>query len=724
MLSEDRTISGTNATHILPVTNEVDGSTRTAQHEDSMVKMVTLPLDQTRLDVLFCTLFLTSLGSLVAGNILTQDIEVFRSSLRMWAACFGCLLVFYTLSRQTGGVLQGFLTTLLLLVVLVKVRQPWTGVLFYAVASVTGGYTAVKLRHRNVPWPNVIAMAILGTAVSFSVFSQFSDFNNLNAARYGFVHKDVYFHSAIAAMVKNYGVTSTGLHGLVQDGYYALSHHVVAIVSSTSGCGVFEVAGVISQIFYIPLLLFSVTYAATSVVGNQELRMEILWIGACLLLVLPQFVFGKWLISEGILRSFTDLPAKCLFLMAIPLLLKPQLRYRDVFWAGAATYSMAWAKLATAVIFAGLWGARWLISKRMRGVTEWAAVLLCTGIVMYFLSPRFGDAATSEAYDASYRMAFLQKSWGGAYIGQIFSRLTGGDTISLSLAVRASAAAVTFLLFHYFLSWTVLVLILRTHGAKSLFTSNLAVMTWASVAGSLVFVFGLNFLDPNVVYPFTSCALFVAMPVFAGYVAIRLKDMGTRRSLALVLVATCAICMVSYRSFYRNSRLYPLHRVRHESALIDELRRLRLETPVNTVLSAPSEVWSLEPVRWGSLFFVGLRPEYGAWTQRPWRTAAPFVYPAISERPWIGVIGPNESTSRYDSYTGWGYGVYDIDRQHGGVLSAPVLLPGMKIVDWELPPEMMADIHDRPATKEEGASGSVMEHDRTTATEIDGGRAN
>jgi len=638
--------------------------------------------EQGSLDALFMTLFLTSLFALVAGNALMMNAEVLQASALMWIPCFGLLLIFYALSRWLGGTLRGMLGTLVVAFALARLRQPWAGPLFYAFVAIAGGYAAVKMRPKGVPWVSIVLMAILATAVCFSAQSQFGDYNNLNAARAGLAHKDLLFHSSIAAMIKNYGVTSTGLNGLVEQQYYTVTHHIVALISLASGRGVFEVFGIVSHVFYIPLLIFSACVCAMRMASKVKTNLVISWVVICVLFVLPKILFSKWLISEGFLISVTDLPSKIVFLLALPLLLKPKMQVADLLFVGLATGIMAYSKLATATIYAGLWGARWLVGRRARGIMELAAFVLVASIVLYFMCPKFSAATTSQSYSEAYRLNFLQKSWGGNSIAQVKVCITEGFKIPFKTVVKALVAVGSFLCFHFFLSWIALGIVVFKKGVKVVFTSDLAIMIWASVAGGLFFVFFITFLDPNVVYPFLACSFFVALPVFAESVAATSLHLSKKSILTILLAATCLVCVLSYKGFYRNSRFSPIHRIRNESALIDGLRAVRKETPINSVMSAPKEVWKLEPVLWGSLYHLGLIHSYSEWCNTPWRSAAPLVFPAISERPWIGVIGPNESDSRYDSYNGWGYGQYDIDRVNGGVKTPPVLFPRMEVVDW------------------------------------------
>lgn len=108
------------------------------------------------------------------------------------------------------------------------------------------------------------------------------------------VHQDTLFHASIAAMIKNYGVVSTGLHGLVETPYHVLSHYFLAGISSLSGVGVLEVYGLGPQLFFIPLLLFGIVYLCIVLDTNKSTKdTYTLWVLSCLALTIIPFLLDK-----------------------------------------------------------------------------------------------------------------------------------------------------------------------------------------------------------------------------------------------------------------------------------------------------------------------------------------------------------------------------------------------------------------------------------------------
>ena len=144
-----------------------------------------------------------------------------------------------------------------------------------------------------------------------------------------------------------------------------------------------------------------------------------------------------------------------------------------------------------------------------------------------------------------------------------------------------------------------------------------------------------------------------------------------------------AICWHIEGALIKNSRWSVVNRQIHESQLVDALLDLRGKTPKNVLLNAPPEVWKLGPIK-----FPGEIWESPKLNGPTWHSAGPFVYPAISERPWTGVIPPSRledpTEMRFQSgrYKFHGYALYDINIENGGVKGGAKLQKGMEFIEW------------------------------------------
>jgi hypothetical protein len=92
------------------------------------------------------------------------------------------------------------------------------------------------------------------------------------------------------------------------------------------------------------------------------------------------------------------------------------------------------------------------------------------------------------------------------------------------------------------------------------------------------------------------------------------------------------------------------------NALIDELKSLRSTSPRTSILEATTELMSQNPLKRCS--------------------ARPFVFPAFSERPWVGVLHSPGIDCKYEFY---GYEYYGVSSSGDRVSIPPVIPDGLAI---------------------------------------------
>jgi len=118
------------------------------------------------------------------------------------------------------------------------------------------------------------------------------------------------------------------------------------------------------------------------------------------------------------------------------------------------------------------------------------------------------------------------------------------------------------------------------------------------------------------------------------------------------------VCVLSVKGFYGKSALTSDRSVQLHSALIDSLMELRDRTPTDVVIQLDATVPAYNPIARC--------------------TAQPFVFPAVSERPWLDVI----ATRNDCTYQNYGYGSYGITTLQQRVTVPPQILPGMNQLSW------------------------------------------
>ena len=283
-----------------------------------------------------------------------------------------------------------------------------------------------------------------------------------------------------------------------------------------------------------------------------------------------------------------------------------------------------------------------------------AALTLSTAVTSWV---NFHSAEAAQGSISILPLHFIGSfSFLGKYLVESGKALLEGEALSLRSLLLAFIAILSFFTFHFLLSWVIFLRVAYRKGIRSIFAVPLSVYSVAAVAAGALVIF-LFSIPGGSAYYFSNVAFFVALP---GVVILLAHASGRRRISfqPLLVFAILLVCLLSVQAFYRASAMHPARSVPIHSAFIDSLIELRHTTPVNVVL----------------------QPAAGAFANNPVLPCAaqPFVYPAVSERPWINVI-PARSDCTYQYY---GYSQYGITESQQTVTVQPRLLPGMAILSW------------------------------------------
>lgn len=173
------------------------------------------------------------------------------------------------------------------------------------------GFTVVAWRRRSNIGESIgrAGLADVATLIvascAFAVLTLISvhdaDFFLLwDISRNSAANDDPLFHSAITAMIKNYGVLSTGLDGLVVQNYHAFSHVLRAAISFGTGLPVLTSYGAMQLLVSEPLLFMTIVAAAETIrpsvkAGVFLIRIVVLFIAFYSIHTLPEFdKFALW----------------------------------------------------------------------------------------------------------------------------------------------------------------------------------------------------------------------------------------------------------------------------------------------------------------------------------------------------------------------------------------------------------------------------------------------
>lgn len=608
------------------------------------------------LNILFSALFLTALQVLIIGNLLVIDFLVLKTTLSVFMACTCLILIFYWFSVIFRNAITGLLSTFFCMLLITKVDGYYSIPFFYMLALAGLANVLMVFRIDIVKIKNIFLMSTIAAIVILGHPDQSVAFDILQRANGGLVFNDTLYHASLAAMIKNYNVVSTGLNGLIETPYHIFSHILFACVSKISGAGVLEVYGMAPQLLFIPILIFAITYVAFLIGKKPVDALPSIWITVSVLLFFLPILFGRWNFWNSYFVSESYLISLPLFLFGLILLLKRDLNRTDAILATVSSALIAASKGPVGLMFVGLWLLRALFFRTRKNmeIIIFISVTVVTATVIF-------DSAMSNAPTEFVFLHFITHySYHGSDLLNVLGSLTGKGSITLTPWLWAVVAAVTFFIFHFLFPISVVVAFVRRGGGISLFTNPVALYSLGALLAGMLIISLIKIAGGSAYY-FTSVAFFVSLP----YCVISLLNFYEKQNRILSVkrfdyllfyLLFSIVVAVSFKTF-RESISAHSRISQQKSDLVESLLKLR-EAPINHLYKKSAH----QPMN------------------NPFRdcVAQPFIYPAVSERPWMNVV----DTEHGCFYEFYGFPQYGITAQHQKI-SVPVKLnPRMRIIDW------------------------------------------
>jgi hypothetical protein len=601
------------------------------------------------LNILFSSLILTVLGVFIGGNILLLDFGVLWRSALITVPCFGIAFIFYGLSRHLGSPAWGLIVTYAALWAVVYSPHPESVYVFNSLCAGAAVYVARYLRLERCHWRPVLLMAVMGTATVLGARDAYTSFDMLSRLHLGDVSQDTLYHSSIAAMVKNYGVVSTGLHGLIETPYHTLSHVLMAAISLLSGIGVVEVYGVAPWVLFAPLLIYCVATCCAMLDHHAELSIPLVWGFTALLLSMLPFLFSSWAVWSSFFTSESYLVSLSLFLLSLGLLLKRTLTVLDLLLVVISSALIANAKGSVGLMYAGLWLTRVIWVRGDQPRVDFAALFL-SGVAVGWSVIKSAGANSGDIAISPLHFVRMYSFW-GSYLDACQTVLRR-ELPPIETLVRGAVCIMSFVVFHFLLSWVVLYQIVRHKREANLLHAPIAIYSLVTALASLLISFAITIPNGSAYY-FSNVAFFVSLPAVVAILTLIWKR--SRRDQTLMLgLGIVLISLISLPVYYHKSAFTRPHHV--NNALINSLLVLKERSPLSLVLRANDQFIQANPVKSC--------------------TAQPFTFPAVSERPWIDVISDLVGECHYSYY---GYSQYDISAKSHHVINPPRILPGMSI---------------------------------------------
>ena len=606
------------------------------------------------LNVLFSALLSTSILVFALGNILLINKLVFTSSLEIMIPCIGFLGIFYAISRTMHSVLCGLVITYIIICGTALTTNHIYKYAYYILMIVGVLYTIKNLRINPTQWGNILLIGLIGAIVSLGSNTQIT-FDMLRNVSEGAVHKDTLYHASIAAMIKNYGVVSTGLEGLVETPYHVLSHIMYASISILSGVSVLEVYGVVTGVLFVPLLIFSIVASCVMLEKSLLEKISLLWCVVCGVLVVFPEIFISWGLFASYLVSESYMISLSLFVLSMPYLYKTKIEIHEMAMLIISVSLMSLGKPSVGLIYLAIWVVRVLFfnEKIIKAETLGLGIASIITLVGVFKNAKSasGDIMVCSPlhFDFIGRYCFL----GGSLINSL-EEMHGEKPFNLVILVKGIVSIASFFIMHYIASWLIVIISLKNDKINIILKRPIVAYMLVPIVCGTIIIMNMYIYGGSEYY-FSNISYFISIPVLSIMI-VNAIHFSKKKRIYFMVAITLLIAALNFSYIYNKSQLAQKE-ISHEHKLfIASLRSLK-DGPLNVVMNPIGEPHKNNPI---------LIP-----------SAQPFVYPAVSERPWINVI--TKENIAVNGNIAYGYGSYKINYITHTVTVKPVLLPGMEI---------------------------------------------
>lgn len=610
-------------------------------------------IPQEELNEIFVCAVLTSIFVFIICNFLLLDRSTLILSSKVELVCLGCFAILYGLSERLKSISWGYVLLYGLISLPIISSQHWLIIIWYFALLFSLLKLILRLRTTfERLFRSVIPALISAIVISFAT-TQYTSFDLLSRLNIGLVHQDTLFHASISAMLKNYGIASTGLHGLVETPYHIFSHILFAGISLISGVGVFEVYGIANYVLFSVLLIFGLVahISLLTPADSKRKNIPLYWTSCALLITLTiYYTYGHPFVSESHLVSLGLLSA------TIPLLHKDRLLWSDYLLGFLSGFFITLSKGSVGVIYGCVVLGRFLFKKHRKVILD--LVFVCLVFVGIYLASKNSVSANQVHFNQIRFLHYVRNYWiFGDWIN-LFILHTRQELYFLPISLlRAWFSFVLFIAHEFWLPILVIFLVrMKTGNWKSVLDCPSSLFSIASFLPGFLAVMFLAIPGGSAGY-FSYVSPFVAIPQVAYLFSQNFNCFTSeakqwmRKGLIIFLLIITLVCI-------RNGSVLTRLRlgvVDSRNEFVSMLINLRSE-PRNTVFETTLSIKKLNPI------------------ERC--TAQPFIYPALSEHPWLNIIV--EDTSCFYQY--YGYHNYGITDDSQKVTVSPRLLPNMKVV--------------------------------------------
>lgn len=604
---------------------------------------------------LVTTFVLTGVLLLASQTLLGGSTSMFLPGALVLGLGLALLATIGGLRHLTGSLEWGIGITVIAVAFLGPVAGPWLLVPILALGAVwylgarQAQVTSRVSRLSVLLGAIIVCLLVLG-------FTHYADFLIREKLPYGDVPQDTLMHASISAMIKTYGTVSTGLNGLAPLHSHVLWQRLIAGWSAVTGVSIMDVYGTSSVVFLSPLLFLAVSLGATRLPRASQASGLRIWLAMCgvlaLIKILPLEDVAFW---DTYLMGDSYTISVALLALALPPLASGDASLRDRVGACVLLLLAGLAKGSTGVVgLALLWTRIIFRSDRRQALALATATTVCFAVLM-------GEAA-AERMGAQFTPFFYMQLHGQVYRDDLRGALSllmqGGrpdGTAILHMLIGLAAFMAAYL-------WIPLGAMLSALPRRDQPRQPEPAELWFPLVAVGVTVVAMQ-IEFTAAWDFLNVGMFVSLPFLLLSVArIRgrlltaaLACLITGVSLASLLLEGRAGVGVFLKTQGRMTTLSAAGSPGPGAAGIDALAALR-DTPPTMVYERGAD-------------FPGPPTELLSCA------AYPFLYPAVSEHAWTGLLsGDDDCAYRY-----YGYFVY-FDAGPPRTLKPAVVPPSMRLL--------------------------------------------
>ena len=602
-----------------------------SQSSKTSIDFFTSRIDEGKINVkivnLITLLVLTSVAVWLGNNLLLQNIEIAVMSLKILLFSTSIILSMFVFSVYINSIQWGFVGVIILLLSAVYLKITYLSYFFYFVGFAGLVLLVVSFARSQLSLFTAVVLSIFSALVIMSYLS-YEQFDMLGLLNNGTVHRDTLFHASIASMIKTYGITSTGLNGLVETPYHFLSHAIIASFSLLTELPVYESYGIINAVLFAPLIIFSCSYVAYSLSDN--IKISNTWLSVSVVIFASSFLFSGWGVFVSYFTSESYLLSLSLLLLSLQLISGEKLSNAEWLCFTLLVLLSAMAKASVGIILIGLFLSRIIfITKGKNKIVElslWSIIALGVFFIV-FLSAK---SAAGSISIQPFNFTIYNSVWGGQLNELFHCSVDGIGSPCVSTYFKSFVALLTFVFFHFIISWLALYFKVKQYGFGNLFSNSWMLYSLGSLVFGLFIVSVFELQDGSMFY-FTNVAMFVSLPLLVTFLAS--LSIGKHFKLGLG-IGGCIIIISNYSHLIEwwEQRI-PL--VKKDNVIQNKL--------VMTLLN--------HRYKYNDNTYLKFSDNYSHFNDNPMVDcrAKPFVLPAITELAWLGAL-EEDGNCKYSNY--------------------------------------------------------------------------